>query len=647
MGKLLGLFRVDTDNPDLLRAQVAAFSRQMPLLYFILMVNASALSYTHYAVAPLYMTVLIPAPLMVLSIVRALWWYRVVPERMTDRQLGDCLKATVRLAGGLSTIFFFWALSLYPFGDDRMQGHVTFFVGLTMISCIFCMLHVRAVALVTTLAVSVPFTIFMFATQQKTHMAIGLNVTLVVVTMTYILMIISNDFERMINSQAETKRLSDENAKLANIDSLTGLPNRRQFFSQLNTVVAENTARSKRFAIGVLDLDGFKPVNDLYGHVAGDAVLTETGRRLQSLAGDDVFVARLGGDEFGIIMNDIEDASLIPFGEDVCTALKLPFTLSSGVAHVSASIGFAVFPDAAPSAELLFERADYALYNAKNEQRGRTVIFSQAHEDEIRNQGLVEQCLRHADLEAEMSLHFQPLIDTAQDKLIGFEALARWQSVELGFVPPYVFIEVAERTDIINKLTQVLLGKALAEALTWPEHLRISFNLSARDIMSSEAILQIIAIVNRSGIAPSRITFEVTESSMMNDFTQARDALRTLKALGAKISLDDFGTGYSSLSHVHRLPLDSIKVDRGFILDIETRASGRKLVKSVLDMCHNLDINCVVEGMESAEQVRILHGLGCTTMQGYYFSKPIPSERVPDFLSQDTWAAKSLLARTG
>ena len=259
----------------------------------------------------------------------------------------------------------------------------------------------------------------------------------------------------------------------------------------------------KRFVVGIVDLDGFKSVNDLYGHVTGDQVLIETGRRLKDISDERVSLARVGGDEFGVLIEgDFSEEQINAYGKRICAALQAPFLLSNITAQIACSIGFATYPEAGTTAELLFERADYALYHVKQHARGRSVIFSQEHEIQIRQFALVENCLRNADLEQELSLNFQPIYDVARCKVVAFEALARWDSPKLGRIPPDVFIPVAERTDFISKLTRILLRKALACVRTWPDDIRISFNLSVRDIGSAEAILKIIAIIENSGVAP-------------------------------------------------------------------------------------------------------------------------------------------------
>jgi diguanylate cyclase (GGDEF)-like protein len=643
VSSIRSLFSVPTDNPELARSQLAAFSKQIPLLYFILLANSIAVAATHFDTAPVYLTVHVPALLSIVCLFRLIAWHRTRRAEIDGTEAVRRLRTTTRLVAILGVSFTLWALSLYRYGDAYAQGHVAFYMAITVIGCIFCLMHLRPAALLLTLIVTIPFTIFFALTGNMVFVAISLNILLVAMAMVFILFTYYRDFANLIESkkelvvkQAETQRLSDDNFRLANLDSLTDLPNRRRFFADLHVLLHRAQDSGARFAVGLIDLDGFKPVNDLYGHSTGDRVLKEAGRRLRQRCGASVTVARLGGDEFGLIVDgDLTDAEIRALGRSLCEALAAPYVMSDVTAQISGSVGFATFPEAGRSSEHLFERADYALYYAKQNLRGSTVIFSSEHETELREFGLIEQGLRHADLERELSLVFQPIFALDSMRTVGFEALARWSSPTLGPVAPTAFIKAAERSDLISRLTEVLLRKALHAAGSWPEDVRISFNLSVRDIASPDAVLRIMALVERSGIAPDRIDLEVTETAVMRDFEQASEALRCLKQLGVHISLDDFGTGYSSLSCVHRLPLDKIKIDRSFIAEIDTRQTCRDIVRTVVDLCRNLKLACVVEGAETEAQLRILDDLGCNCIQGYYFGLPMPAADVPGHLARE------------
>jgi diguanylate cyclase (GGDEF)-like protein len=544
------------------------------------------------------------------------------------------LQATVLLGSALGLLFLWWGLSLFPYGDTSHHGHVLFFIGITVVSCIFCLMHVRPAALLLTGAVIGPFVMFLMTSGETIEMVIGLNLLLVTGAMIYILIICSAQFAAMVNGQVETRRLSNENFRLANIDSLTELPNRRQFFRRLSALAEKAGTANYSFIVGVLDLDGFKAINDLYGHGVGDRVLREAGARLLGLGDDKIFIARLGGDEFGIIVEaGLAPEQVLAVGARICSVFDASFSVGGVVAKVGGSVGFAATPDAGTTADLLYERADYALYHAKANLRGQPVIFSKEHEIEIRRLGIIEQTLRQIDLDDELSLDFQPIINVDTPRLTGFEALARWHSPQLGPIPPDVFISIAERTELIGRITLVLLRKALAVVAGWPEELCLSFNLSMRDLLSQVTILRIVSIIEASGIDPGRIVLEVTETALMQNYDQVQESLRTLRSMGLKVALDDFGAGQSSLSYVHRLSLDKIKIDRGFIRNIATHENACNIVKTVIDLCRNLKFDCVVEGVETAEQVDIVGRLGCSLMQGFFFSRPLPQGEVATFIA--------------
>ncbi|MDD1534845.1 MULTISPECIES: putative bifunctional diguanylate cyclase/phosphodiesterase [unclassified Bradyrhizobium] len=641
------LFRVPADNPDLMRAQFGAFSKQVPLLYFILMSNTIAVAYTYVNVAPDWLTMIVPGVLTVLAGLRGYWWLRQRHLVRSDADILRNLRATNWLTLPISAGFTAWSFALYPYGDPFAKSQVAFYMAVTVIGCIFSLMHLRSAALIVTLIVDVPYVLFFFATGEPTLKATAVNNLLVSGAMVTVLFIYYRDFADLVASrksllaqQAATQALSDENFRLANLDSLTELPNRRRFFAELSSAFADAERRHVRVAVGIIDLDGFKPINDNYGHSVGDRVLIEAGRRIREVCEgfgpQRVEFARLGGDEFGLIVcGDPDDADLTRLGERIASQIKLPYHLDTAHTGLSCSIGFASFPNSATTSEALYECADYALYHAKRHQRGRTVIFSSELEAEIRSRGVIENLLRTSDFGAEMELVFQPIVDAMSEHTAGFETLARWHSPRLGWVSPADFIPAAERIGLIRPLTQALLARALATAKTWPEDLRLSFNLSAHDVCAAEGILPLISIIEKSGLSPRRIDFEITETAVTFDFVRAQQSIATLKAMGCGISLDDFGTGYSSLSHVHRLPLDKIKVDRSFVAEINENPVSHKIIKSLAGLCDDMEIACVVEGVETRAQLDSLRRLGCDFIQGYYFAKPMPADAIAEYLANE------------
>jgi diguanylate cyclase (GGDEF)-like protein len=516
-------------------------------------------------------------------------------------------------------------------------------------------MHLRAAALTLTAIVLGPFSLFFGTSGNPVFTALALNVALVTVAMVFILLTYYRDFSALIQSQkeltarqAETQRLSDENHRLANLDSLTNLPNRRQFRAELEKRLAAAERNGTGLALGLIDLDGFKPVNDTFGHGIGDKLLIEVGERLSAFADQGLFPARLGGDEFGIIFEGAPCADrLHTLGDDICSALQEPYVFSGQTARVSGSLGISILGDVGTTADRLFDRADFALYLAKQNFRGTTVVFSAEHEAEINEQGRIQQALRAADFEQEMYLVFQPMVDADTNGISAYEALARWESPALGPVPPGTFIRAAERAGIIGRLTEVLMRKALEAARTWPDHIRLSVNLSTRDVVSNRTVDALLDIIAASGVDPARLDIEVTETAVMRNFALAAENIRRFAERGIGIALDDFGTGHSSLSYVHKLPLTKIKIDRGFIVDIVTNELSRSIVKTVVDLSRNIGCVCVVEGMETPEQVAALRALGCRMMQGYYFARPQKLEDTLAYQATSDTIVNPVLRKTG
>jgi diguanylate cyclase (GGDEF)-like protein len=422
----------------------------------------------------------------------------------------------------------------------------------------------------------------------------------------------------------------DQAMSLATFDALTNLANRRAFLAALKDHLTTGGA----FYLGLVDLDGFKPINDIYGHSAGDQVLCDVATRLKQVCGEEAMVARLGGDEFAVILPDIDETALRHLGEVICARLADPYSLNTETAYLSASVGFTERADSDDSASRLLERADYALYEAKERSGGVAVLFDRGHEALIRSTKAVEQALRGIDSDRELTLAFQPQYDVGRDRVVAFEALARWNSDKLGRVAPDVFIRAAERSGLITSLTPILLKKALETARTWPEDIRIAFNLSARDLLSPKAVDRILAVVLASSVAPRRIEFEITETAMLTDFAQALKATTRFSEMGCRIALDDFGSGYTNFGYLNRVKVDTVKIDRSFVLELDRNDRAEKIIKSIIDLAENLGIEHVVEGVETSQELHRLRAVGAQQVQGYLFGRPMPAENVANFLAE-------------
>ncbi|NIY76256.1 EAL domain-containing protein [Thalassospira sp. HF15] len=621
--------KIRTDKPELLRAQVGALSRQIPFLYMLLLANAVALAYTHYGSAPDWMTIYSVIVLGTICIVRAIAWDRA---KIDVDDIDACIRHLKRirvLAVVIAVLFTVWAITMFGYGDAYQRGHVAYFISITVVGCIFCLVNFPPAALLVVAIVLGTFVIFFGSSHNEVYVAIAVNMALVSVMIIQIIRSFYANFSGLIETQKDLEvqhqamiELSRQNENLALIDPLTDLSNRRAFFSVLENTV-KDAKDNETFAVAMIDLDGFKPVNDVHGHPSGDELLQQAGKRLRRILGPETLLARLGGDEFGLLLKGYGDPlELMALGKELCDDLNRPFILNGVTVQVSASLGFATYPTVARSPNGLFERADFALYHAKKNARGEAVLFAAHHETLIRHDSQIEQALRKADLSKELSLYYQPVFDIQSGEVCSLEALARWESVLMGPVSPGTFFPVAEKTGQVSFLTRVLFEKLMNDMADWPEKLPVSFNLSARDIVLSDTVEWLIEEIKKYNIDPGRLTFEVTETAFLRDFAAARTSIRYLRDHGARIALDDFGIGYSSLRYVHELEFDVLKVDRSFVSPLPQNERSRRIVKTVIDMCQNLGIDCVLEGIENENQRDVLTTLGGRLMQGYFFARP-------------------------
>ncbi|GJE25900.1 putative bifunctional diguanylate cyclase/phosphodiesterase [Methylobacterium organophilum] len=645
--RLLSGLRAPRPGDRIAAQQLAGLQKQVQSLYALLCINALVLAFTHRDVAPTMLTLWVPVALVMFCGLRAFKWWRLRPETLTEAEAVRHLRHTSLLSVVMALAFVSWALLLDVYGGPYERSHVTIFAAVTIMACIFCLTHLPVAAFAATGIVVSIYLIHCFASENEVFIAMGLNIAFVTAVMVRVLTTNFLVFIRLIESQAETQRLLEENAHLAHTDSLTGLPNRRFFFQRLDTLIAASARDGSTFALAIFDLDRFKPINDTYGHNIGDRVLAETGRRLATFAGPEAIVTRLGGDEFGLLLRKCGSAAQVTgFCNRICEALHAPIRLGEIQVFTGCSGGLALYPSGGRQADALFDRADYALYHSKEHQRGVTTLFSHEHEDAIRAERAVETTLQSADLEAEMSVHYQPILDAANGTVALVEGLARWTSPSLGPVPPDRFIAAAERCGMIHTLTTLLLRKALREAARLPPGVGLSFNLSSQDLVSPETVLAILAIVRNSGIDPQRLTLELTETAVMGDFERARQSIATLRTLGIKIALDDFGTGYSSLGYVHRLPLDKIKIDRSFMADLDSEL-GRSVVTTIIDLCQNLGVDGIAEGIETQDQFQAVRRYGCRYIQGYLIGAPMPIDALLERIEAITAAPPQRAALGG
>ena len=422
--------------------------------------------------------------------------------------------------------------------------------------------------------------------------------------------------------------------QLSITDNLTGLPNRRDFFEKLDQYAERCDAEGLCLAVLLVDLDAFKPVNDTYGHSVGDRLLVAAAERLRTGLPEQTYLARIGGDEFAVIAMVASPDKAETIGQSLCRRMTAAFNLGRVMVHIGATVGLATRDDRSTPPTALVENADYALYSAKRESKGTCAVFTHDDARVVRKLFAIDQALRSGNLEHELEVVYQPQYDITAAQVIGFEALARWHSKDLGMVEPTDFIAVAESSGLITDATLILLRKALGAASTWPTHLTLSFNLSVHDVLDVTAIENIVGVTQRSGIDPSRICFEITETVMMGDTEKAGVALQKLVDAGHKIALDDFGTGYSNFGYLHQLPIDKIKIDRSFLRDSSGLGQSARIVATLLHLTRSLNKDCIIEGVETETEFAAVQSLGANMVQGYYFGKPMQADEALKLVDQ-------------
>ncbi len=433
-------------------------------------------------------------------------------------------------------------------------------------------------------------------------------------------------------SEAETAfaEKQAEVTRLALHDPLTGLANRRYLRMQLEGAIARALREKARFALMVLDLDGFKPINDRHGHAAGDEVLMEISRRLNAQVRKGEIVARLGGDEFVVVLSaDATSDAPIRAAHRLIASLSEAIVLPQGEVRVSASVGVAFYPGDGAQTDELIRKADVALYRAKNEARGDVRFFQQAMDEDVREREALELDLRLAIAGGDIVPFFQPLIDLACGELTGFEVLARWPHATRGLIPPTTFVPIAEDTGQIDALTVSVMRAALKAARDWAPTLSIAINIAPQQLKSESLIERLLAVLQETGFPAERFEIEITENALIGDLELARRIVLGLKSHGIRVALDDFGTGYSSLSHLSELPFDKLKIDRSFIHTMHGRPESATIVNAIIGLGRSLNMPTTAEGIESAADAELLTRLGCNVGQGFLYSRPVPARDVP------------------
>ena len=410
---------------------------------------------------------------------------------------------------------------------------------------------------------------------------------------------------------------------MAYSDLLTGLGNRYRLRDKIRQLAAERADDPAPFTVCIANLDGFKPINDLFGAEAGDEILCQVAHRLKACIPDGATVTRHDGDEFAFVLPLVfERVGAERIGHMIKDVLSAPYDLGDRNVRLSASFGFAIYPFAGEDVEDLLKSAETALYRSKRRGRAQITVYSQDIAQEMKRATQIEQALRHAIITDAVEAHFQPIVNIADGAVVGFEALARWSDPDLGFVSPALFVPLAEERGFIDALSEALLRKAAEAALSWPREIFLSFNLSSAQLMDPGTADNILATLARVGLDPRRLELEITETAVMTSADTAQRIIADLRRAGIRISLDDFGTGQSSLGRLRDFTFDKVKIDRAFVSRITTDRASEHIVKAIIAMCDGLDLQVVAEGIEELADADMLKKLGCGMGQGFYYGRP-------------------------
>ncbi|MGK9052412.1 EAL domain-containing protein [Neorhizobium sp. CSC1952] len=422
---------------------------------------------------------------------------------------------------------------------------------------------------------------------------------------------------------------------MAYSDPLTGLGNRYRLRDKVRLLAAERAQDPAPFTICIANLDGFKPINDLFGAEAGDEILCQVAHRLKACIPDGATVTRHEGDEFAFILPLVfERTGAERIGQMIKDVLSAPYDLGDRNVRLSASFGFAIYPFAGADFEELLKSAETALYRSKRRGRGQITVYSREIAQEMKRATQLEQALRNAIIADAVDVHFQPIVGVADGAVVGFEALARWIDADLGSVSPAVFVPLAEERGFIDALSETLLRKAAEAALSWPRELFLSFNLSSAQLMDPGTTETILSTLARVGLDPYRLELEITETAVMTSADTAQRIITDLRRQGVRIALDDFGTGQSSLGRLRDFTFDKVKIDRAFVSRITTDRASEHIVKAIIAMCQGLDLEVVAEGIETWTDANKLKELGCGMGQGYFYGKPADSAATLRYLHE-------------
>ena len=625
------LFALKNGDAELARAQFRSFAKQMPLLYLILICNATAVMVAFFKPTMLVETLLIPVIICSVAIVRAIWWWRQDgAQSFTDAEIALQINRTCKLAVIMTLAFELWCMWIYSSGDAYARGHLTFFLGLTQVSTVFCLMTLRAAAMRVAATSTVVFVLFFGMVDQGRMLVEAIVLGCVGVGMMIVTHRYNLDFSKLIcsqrdlrNRQAETEKLSEENRQIALTDALSGLPNRRQLLVNLDRIDARDGEALDGLAVLFIDLDGFKDINDTHGHQAGDSLIRSLSVRIGQVCPPHSMLARVGGDEF-VILIESPDASAVAaaLAERISDEIGLPVLVDRHVLQVGASIGIATNADGACSSHELLRRADTAMYHVKTGTKGKIAVYTSTMDRGRLRRLAIEVEIATGLANDEFDVVYQPVVDAHSGKFVATEALIRWPRRPAGMLLPQQFIEIAEATGQIHPLGMFVLERACRDVGPLSD-LTLSVNVSPAQFRDPGFLRQVAHVLEQTRFAPQRLQLEITEGYLLSQPETAIRTIKSFKAMGLSIALDDFGTGFTSIHYLRTYGFSHVKIDKSLLANLSPDSKASLLVAGAINLARGLDMEVTAEGVETQEQAALLRAAGCNKLQGFLFGRPM------------------------
>lgn len=614
-----------------------SLSSRVPLLYCVLAFNMAVLAINFRDVAPGWLVFGVPIAILPFVVFRAAYW---LPPCVAARPLARLrldLRSMKIIEPLISLVCVLWALCLYAYGSEIQQSLIHYMVSVTSFVAIMGLSHAPRIATRIAAAAIVPSSTWFILQGHPNGLLVGIAQPVVTLLILAVVAGHHRDFVKLLRSRLEIEvrrrdaaEFAEINQQLAATDPLTGAPNRRAILDEIERLLAKPGEPPPWLA--VIDLDGFKSINDTYGHAGGDAVLCAVARRIAANKPVKSF-GRLGGDEFALLLSGelSVDQALAAMGA-LSNMIEERIAYNTENLRIGCSIGLYQSQSGSDVTDCL-ERADSVLYRAKKQSKTKVAMYEAKDEAALDERRTITRIFNSTNLSEQIDLVYQPIVDIDTNHIVSLEALARWTPDGETWLLPGSFVDVAESTGRIAELTDAVLTKCLSECPAWQYGCSLSVNLSAADIINEGAPERLAKIVAGAGAAPESIIFEITETAILSDYEEAAINLAKLRWMGFRIALDDFGTGQSSLSHVHRLPLNQIKIDRSFATALETNTEARAITSTILALARQLHLDCTIEGIETVHQLAAARALGVRHVQGYVFGTPMKAPQALAVLS--------------